>query len=309
MGMGRPLRFIYEGGCGLVEVTCRTIHGLFLFRPCPLFNQILIGVLARARGLHPVGISAVVCLSNHFHLLLQVPDAKRLADFMQYVNCNLAREVARLTGWHTKIFATRYRAIPVSDEESAQVERLRYILSHGCKENLVEHLLDWPGVHMIQAIVNGEPLRGYWFDRSQEYAARCRREEFETYRYATEEELFLDPLPCWKHLPPEEYRARIVSMSNEIETEAAAARKRTGAQFLGPKAILLQNPLHRPQTVKRSPAPRIHAASRAVRKWFYEIYSDFVRDFRDAAEQLRAGNLEAPFPRGCFPPALPFVGS
>jgi hypothetical protein len=46
-----------------------------------------------------------------------------------------------------------------------------------------------------------------------------------------------------------------------------------------------------------------------VRKWFYEIYSDFVRDFRDAAEQLRAGNLEAPFPRGCFPPALPFVGS
>jgi len=113
--MGRPVRFIPEGG-GLVEVTCRTINRMFLFRPSPRFNEILVGVLARASRLHPVSMSALVCLSNHFHLLLEVPNAQRLADFMQYVNCNLAREVARLTGWRTKIFATRYRAIPVSDE-------------------------------------------------------------------------------------------------------------------------------------------------------------------------------------------------
>jgi hypothetical protein len=162
---------------------------------------------------------------------------------------------------------------------------------------------------MVHGILGGEPLIGYWFDRSQEYAARCRREEFETYRYATLEELVLDPLPCWKDLSPEQYRARIAAMAEEIDAEAAAMRSRTGLQPLGREAILLQDPFHRPEMVKRSPAPRIHAASRAVRKWFYEIYSDFVRDFRDAAEQLRAGNLEAPFPRGCFPPALPFVGS
>jgi hypothetical protein len=38
-------------------------------------------------------------------------------------------------------------AIVVSDEEAAQVGRLRYILAHGVKENLVERVLDWPGVH------------------------------------------------------------------------------------------------------------------------------------------------------------------
>lgn len=306
--MGRPVRFIPEGG-SLVEVTCRTINGMFLFRPSPRFNEILVGVLARASRLHPVSMSALVCLSNHFHLLLEVPNAQRLADFMQYVNCNLAREVARLTGWRTKIFATRYHAIPVSDEESAQIERLRYILSHGCKENLVAHLKDWPGVHMVQAILGSEPLTGYWFDRSREYAERCRREEVDAYRYAAPETLILKPLPCWKHLSPEHYRARIASMVEEIEVDAAAARKRTGAQPLGRKAILSHNPLHRPDKVKKSPAPRIHAASQAVRQLFYEIYSKFVRDFRDAAEKLRAGNLKAPFPRGCFPPALPFVGS
>jgi REP element-mobilizing transposase RayT len=281
---------------------------MFLFQPSPRFNEILIGVLARARRLHPVGLSALVCLSNHFHLLLEVPDAQRLADFMQYVNCNLAREVARLTGWRTKIFEARYRAIPVSDEEPAQIERLRYILSHGCKENLVDRLMDWPGVHMVHAILRGEPFTGYWFDRSQEYAARCRREEVETYSYATPERLTLDQLPCWRHLTPEQYRARIVSMIEEIQAEGVAARKRNGSQPLGRKGILLQSPLHQLDKVKKSPAPRIHAASKAVRRWFYEIYSEFVRDFRDAAEKLRSGNLKAPFPRGCFPPALPFVG-
>jgi hypothetical protein len=97
-------------------------------------------------------------------------------------------------------------------------------------------------------------------------------------------------------------------MAEEIEADAAAARRRTGAQILSRQAILLQNPLHRPEKVKKSPAPRIHAASQSARRWFYEIYSEFVRAFRDAAEKLKAGNREAPFPRGCFPPALPYVG-
>jgi hypothetical protein len=32
------------------------------------------------------------------------------------------------------------QAIPISEEEEAQVERLRYVLAHGCKEGLVERL-------------------------------------------------------------------------------------------------------------------------------------------------------------------------
>jgi REP element-mobilizing transposase RayT len=34
----------------------------------------------------------------------------------------------------------------------------------------------------------------------------------------------------------------------------------------------------------------------------------FLGAFREAAEQLRAGDRSALFPDGCFPPALPFVG-
>ena len=47
------------------------------------------------------------------------------------------REVSRLTGWRDKVFARRYQAIPISEEEAAQVARLVYVLSNGCKEDLV----------------------------------------------------------------------------------------------------------------------------------------------------------------------------
>jgi hypothetical protein len=39
----------------------------------------------------------------------------------------------------------------------------------------------------------------------------------------------------------------------------------------------------------------------------YDAYAWFVGAFRDASEKLRAGDRAAPFPRGSFPPALPFV--
>ncbi len=72
--------------------------------------------------------------ANHFHLLARTEDSERLARFMGYFNSKLAREVARSTGWRDKVFSRRYQAILVSDEEEAQVGRLVYVLSHGCKE-------------------------------------------------------------------------------------------------------------------------------------------------------------------------------
>jgi hypothetical protein len=123
-----------------------------------------------------------------------VDDALQLSRFMGYVNSNLAREVGRLAKWREKIWSRRYQAIPVSQEEGAQLERLRYILSHGVKEGLVASPKDWPGVHCARALAEGEPLRGTWFDRTQEYAARRRGEKFHRLQYATAETLHLSPL-------------------------------------------------------------------------------------------------------------------
>lgn len=126
-------------------------------------------------------------------------------------------------------------------------------------------------------------------------------------RYATVETVTFSPIPCWAHLSPERYRARIAALVETIETEAAGERERTGASVLGVKAILARDPLHRPSTLARSPAPRVHAATKTARRAFHEIYAAFVSAFREASERLRRGDRFAPFPRGSFPRALPFA--
>jgi hypothetical protein len=239
---------------------------------------------------------------------LEVGDARQLARFMGYFLSKLAREVGRLTDWREKIFGRRYQAIVISSEEAAQIERLRYVLANGTKEGLVERPGDWPGVHAVRALLGEEVLQGIWIDRTQQYAARRRRKEHDAERFTTNETLTLDPLPCWKHLDKEVIRARIASLVADIEAEAAAHREKTGTPVLGPAAILSQHPYNQPRQSKKSPAPRFHAASRETRRFLYRIYAEFVGQFREAAERLRAGDRNAPFPPGSFPPALPFVG-
>jgi REP element-mobilizing transposase RayT len=305
-GMSRKLRFVPEGGA-LVEVTCRTIHGRLLLRPSQQLDEIVVGILARAQKTFQVRCCGYCFLGNHYHLLLDVDSAEQLSKFMGYVNSNLAREAGRLADWRDKFWSRRYQAILVSAEEAAQTERLKYVLSHGPKEGLVERPCDWPGLHAARDFSEGRAIVGYWFDRTQEYAARRRRHTFDRLRFATRETLTLSPLPCWKSLSEAAWRQRAAALVAEIEGEFATQRAKTGNQTLGVPAILAQNPHDRPQRSKRSPAPFVHAASHQVRRELHEAYRWFVAAYRTAAEKLRAGDSTARFPAGSFPPALPFV--
>ena len=72
-------------------------------------------------------------------------------------------------------------------------------------------------------------------------------------------------------------------------------------------AIRRQNPHQRPAKTKKSSAPLFHAATKRVRDELLNTYYSFVAAFREAAEKLKAGNRNAAFPIGSFPPGLPFV--
>ena len=164
---------------------------------------------------------------------------------------------------------------------------------------------DWHGIHGLGYLLDGKPLQGYWFDRSQEYAARQRREDFDRLRYATAETLTLDPLPCCEGLSSDQMRLRVRHWLNEVELEAQSALG--GQEPLGREAILSQNPHSHPKHLKKSPAPRVHAFSQEIRCALYDAYSEFLGAFRDASEKLRSGDLSVQFPSGSFPPGLPFV--
>ena len=301
--MGRRLRFIPKEG--LVEVTARTVQGRFLLLPVPHWRETFVGVLGRAQELYPVRIHGYVCLSNHFHLLLTPADAHQLASFMGHVLTNLSKEAGRLHGWRGPLFERRYQAIAVSDEEAAQVERLRYMLAHGCKEGLVEHVGDWPGPHCAESLKTGSPAKGVWVSRTRIWDARNHGRRPDSREFCHRYEIRLDPLPCWAHMASDNIRRRVLELIQSIEEGVGlVAARRGGSRALGVEKILAQDAYARPRTLDRRPAPLIHAARRRKRREFRKLYGEFLRAFCAAAERMRNGLAEFSFPEGSFSPSV-----
>jgi hypothetical protein len=155
--------------------------------------------------------------------------------------------------------------------------------------------------------LEGESLEALWFDRTREHVARRRGIAFERLELATPYKMHLKPLLCWAHLSAEEYRRRIAEMVHDIENQASLQRRLGDLPAKGPAVVRDQEPHAAPERLKKSPAPLIHAASRKIRRELYEGYKHFLAAFRDAAARLRAGELDAVFPAGSFPPAAPWV--
>lgn len=301
--VARSLRFLPEGS--LVEVTMRTVHGRLLLRPSRVANDLVVGVLGRAQRKYAMVIHALVFMSNHAHLLLSPQSPQQLAAFMDYVAGNIAREVGRLHDWREKFWGRRYRSILVSHEEEAQVGRLAYLLGNSVKEGLVERPHQWPGVHCALALCEGSRLQGTWFDRTAQYEARRRGENRPTADFATGEQVVFSPLPCWASLGPATIRRRVGGVIQRVVAEAR--QQRAGRPVFGKKAILSQDPHERPSHPDRSPAPAVHAASKAIRVMLRVAYWEFAAAFREAAQRLRRGDRAVRFPRGAFPPPLPSV--
>lgn len=301
-GMGRQIRFIPAGSA--VEVTSRTLEGRLFLTPSEELNQIIEGCLACSGKLYPVDIHAYAFMSNHFHLLLTVPDAHRLAAFMGHFKSKLAREVNRLRGRQQMLWGGRYSAIVVSGEEAAQLARLRYILAHGCKEGFVSRPQDWPGAHAARALENYPQsfLEGTWINRTRQW-----RQSLDEAAVRERVALALQPLPCWKDLPPEQIRGRVRELLAEIEAETARMHRQRATRPTGRRAILSQDQGARPYPIQRSPTPKIHAVARRIRQQWNAARRVFNHAYRQASERLRRGDRTVEFPPGSFPPALPFV--
>ena len=74
--------------------------------------------MAKAVQRFDVKLFGMCFMSNHYHLLLSSKDAASLAQFMQYLNSNIARELGRLHNWREKFWSRRYRATAVLDDDA-----------------------------------------------------------------------------------------------------------------------------------------------------------------------------------------------
>jgi REP element-mobilizing transposase RayT len=245
----------------LFEVTCRTVQGRLLLRPSRKLNDIILGVLGRAMSIHKeIKLYAFVFASNHYHLLLSGPDYQSIAQFMNHINSNIARESGKLHNWREKFWGRRYRSIAVLDESSA-VGRLAYFLAHGVKENLVHSPKNWPGVSGIESLLFGKKLLGHWLDRTGLFLAKRKKKsaQIDPSEFKTPYEVPLSPLPAWEKLSTQQRRAKVCQMVSDIEEDFKKQCRQTGQKPLGVKGVLAQEPTSLPSQVKHSPAPCCHA--------------------------------------------------
>lgn len=301
--MGRPLRFLPRPGTTF-EITTRCVQARLLLRPSARLNELVLGVLGRALSRwSQVKLHLVVAASNHMHLLATVPDSDTLSAFMCFVNSNIARQAGRLHGWREKFWGRRYAALAVVDD-AAMLERACYILSHGCKEDLVERPGDWPGVQCAEALVSGKKLCGIWHDRRRAARARGGREKGGGESRPARYEVALSPLPCWGGLSEGEQRERARVLLGEIEREHRERRERTGKKgVLGRRNVLRQDPHSMPREVKRLRAPACHSSEPGLRESFRQSYRAFLKAYREAAGVLRERKRLVAFPEHSFPPA------
>ena len=290
--MGRDPRIVPPGS--LQHVVDVMFQNRFLLRPSPELNTVVAGIIGCAQRRFHMEICAVAVLSSHLHLLVRPRDAAHLAAFMCFLKTNLSKAVARLHGWHGPIFQGRYRSVTVSNEATDQVEAMRYVLSQGVKEGLVDRVSHWPGVHCGNAFKRGRSIEGFW---------------------KRPEEIVFSPLPCLRHLSDEAWQNEVTGWIRDIDREAAHHRRETGTRSLGVKKILSAAPDFRPPEVKRSPKRRFHASDPKVRASMRTLWRDLIRAYREASNRFRSGKAsdavavieKGLFPEGMFPPNLPFV--
>jgi len=283
-----------------VEAMTRTTQGRYLLRPSPELNEIMLGILGRALALFPVELHAYTVLSNHYHMLLTPPDAEVLASFMGYLNREISRRIGTLHDWPGGIWQRRYDSTPILGE-AAMVARLRYVVSQGVKEGLVEKALDWPGISSTQSLLDGTVVEARWLDIDAYHRARRRDPSASRDDFIHVFPIELAPLPCWAHLSPESHRRACADLVDDIESEAAADRQQRGVGVLGAACVCAQDPHHRPPRLESTPAPVVHASSIEHRQLFLALRREFINAYRVGATKLRDGERDVRFPAHSFP--------
>jgi len=300
----------------LYFVTTRCFQATFLLRPDPKTNETLGWWLARALERHPgVRLAAIANLSNHLHMLVEDRTGD-LAPFMQHFLGNAAKAINELRTdpdgepRDGKVFHRRYSAEPVLGRDAA-LDRLLYLLANPTKADLVDRLEAWPG--LVLWARSGEPeRRGFTrvdnaaYERAKKRATKKGKRPPRRRDYARTEALVVHPLSEGGRVgthddDPVLDPAHVLALLRQRE---AASRAERGARPpLGAKRVLAQRTDARPRSPKRSPRPLCHAASRAARIAFKELYRDFVNAFREASHALRhQGELTVPFPDWSYPP-------
>jgi len=133
--MARPLRIQYQDAWYHVMNRGRRKETVF---PDDASHFDFINLLKEATGMWRLRVSAYCLMKNHYHLLVQTPDAN-LDRCMRHIDGVFTQRLNRRFGWDGSLFRGRYKAILI-EKDSYLLEVLRYIHCNPVHTGLVKKL-------------------------------------------------------------------------------------------------------------------------------------------------------------------------
>ncbi|MEF8792072.1 REP-associated tyrosine transposase [Thiohalorhabdus sp.] len=137
--MARPLRIEYPGA--LYHVTARGNARDWIYLDDE-DRQGLVDLLGEVVGSFNWALHAYCLMGNHYHLLVETPEAN-LGRGMRQLNGVYTQRFNRCHGRVGHVFQGRYKAILV-EKEAYLLELARYIVLNPVRAGLVEEACDWP---------------------------------------------------------------------------------------------------------------------------------------------------------------------
>ncbi len=131
--MARPLRMEYEGA--VYHVTARGNERKKIYS-CKRDYEKFIEYLANARNKYKIMIHCYVLMSNHYHLIIETPEAN-LSRAMHYINGSYTTYFNKKTKRSGHLFQGRYKSFMV-DKNNYLLELSRYVHLNPVRAGIVE---------------------------------------------------------------------------------------------------------------------------------------------------------------------------
>jgi REP element-mobilizing transposase RayT len=271
--------------------TRRCSERRFFLRPDPLVTNAFWYCLGWAADKHGMVLHAAVAMSNHVHVVASDPRGV-YPDFLRDFNGLLARVVNAARGRWEHFWDSNQASAVLLEDEAGQLDKVVYTLANPV--GLVEKAAGWPGATALHAVLSGKTVvakRPEHFFRTEDDGGGMP---------PTVEVSFLPP-PLFSTLSSEDYRSLVKEHVDELETEAAVARREAGTTVLGQRRILAQRWRDKPSDAepRRQLSPNVACRDKWLRIERLQLNKLFQEVYRDARHAFRAG-LEAVFPWGTW---------
>lgn len=272
-------------------LTRRCTRRMFLLRPSKETNQIFLYCLAYAAETTGVLLHAFSVLSNHHHIVLTDPEG-RLPDFTRCLHQLVSKCInASLGRWENFWEIIQPSQVALEEDEDV-LDKIIYTICNPVSSFLVDSSKKWPGLCTTpDDIQKGE----FVINKPKAFfALNGKMPENITLRITRPN--------IMNQLSDEELTALIKSRAEEKEKELRKKAKMNNIHFLGARRVSRQKTFHSPRTIapRRNLKPRVAAKNKWRRIEALRRLQGWVKAYREALKQWKAGARDVVFPAGTY---------